>query len=131
MTLRYLGRVALIGLLCVALSTTVQADQLKTTGEEAIAGIVAAVAVVVVVTVIVIHQSSSNRTVTGCVSSAPDGMLVTNEKDKKVYALSGDTGGVKPGDRMTLHLKKIKTKGGNTLTWETKKVSKDFGTCQP
>lgn len=129
MTSRYVWRTALVGLLCVALSTASEADQLKTAGEEAIAGIVAVVAVAVVVTVIVIHQASSNRTVTGCVGSTPNGILVTREKDKKVYMLSGDTGGVKPGERMTLHLKKIKTKGSNTVSWETKKVSKDLGAC--
>ena len=131
MTSRHLLRIALIGILTLALSTKAEADQLKTTGEEAIAGIVAAVAVVVVVIVVVIHQASSNRTVTGCVSSAQNGLTVTSEKDKRVYALSGDTTGVKSGDRMTLHLKKIKTKGSTTLTWETKKVTKDFGVCQP
>jgi len=131
LTSRHLLRIALIGILTLALSTKAEADQLKTTGEEAIAGIVAAVAVVVVVIVVIIHQASSNRTVTGCVSSAQNGLMVANEKDKRVYALSGDTTGVKPGERMTLHLKKIKTRGSNTLTWEPKKITKDFGVCQP
>jgi len=131
LTSTYLWRVALIGLLCVALSTTVQADQLQSTADHALAGAIAAVAVAVVVTVVLIHQASANRTITGCVNSSQDGIAVTSEKDKRVYALSGDTTGVKPGERMTLHLKKIKTKGSPTLTWETKKVTKDFGACAP
>jgi hypothetical protein len=131
LTSRYVWRVALIGLLCVALSTAANADQLQSDADHFLAAAIAVVAVVVVVTVVLINQASSNRTVTGCISSAPNGMLVTSEKDKKVYALTGDMTGVKLGDRMTLHLKKIKTKGSNTLTWETKKVSKDFGVCQP
>jgi len=96
-----------------------------------IAAAVAVIAVVVVVTVILVHQAASNRTVTGCVTSAPNGMLVTSEKDKRVYTLFGENAALKPGDRMTLHLKKIKTKGSNTLMWETNKVTKDFGACQP
>jgi hypothetical protein len=119
----------LVGILTLALSTAVQADQLQSDADHFLAAAIAVVAVVVVVTVVLIHQASSNRTVTGCISSAPNGMLVTSEKDKRVYALTGDMTGVKPGDRMTLHLKKIKTKGSNTLTWETRKVTKDFGSC--
>jgi hypothetical protein len=130
LTSKHLFRITLIGILTLALSTTLQADQLQSDADHFLAAAIAVVAVVVVVTVIVIHEVSSNHTVTGCVSSAPNGMMVTGEKDKRVYALSGDTAGIKPGDRMTLHLKKIKTKGSNTLTWETKKVTKDFGVCQ-
>jgi len=131
LTSKHLFRIALIGILTLALSATVQADQLQSDADHFLAAAIAVVAVVVVVTVVLIHQAASNRTVTGCVSSAPNGMTVTSEKDKKVYALTGDTSGVKLGDRMTLHLKRIKTKGSNTLTWETKKVTKDFGVCQP
>jgi hypothetical protein len=129
LTSRYQWRVALIGFLCVALSTRANADKLQSDADRGLAAAIAVVAVVVVVTVILIHQASSNRTITGCVSSNPGGILVTSEKDKRVFPLLGDTSGVKPGERMTLHLKKIKTKGSNALTWETKKVSKDFGTC--
>jgi hypothetical protein len=89
------------------------------------------VAVIVVVTVVLIHQASSNRTVTGCVSSNHDGILVTSEKDKKVYTLSGDSSGPKSGESMTLRLKKLKTKISNVLIWQTLKINKDFGACQP
>ncbi len=59
-------------------------------------------------------------------------MSVTDEKDKRIYALSGNTAGIKPGDRITLQGKKVKPKGTNkTLLWEAKKVTKDFGACQP
>jgi len=131
LTSTHLFRIALIGILTLALSTSVQADQLQSDADHFLAAAIAVVAVVVVVTVLLVRQAASNRTVTGCVTSAPNGMLVTSEKDKRVYALSGDAAGIKPGERMTLHLKKIKTKGSNTLTWETKKVTKDFGACQP
>ena len=131
MTSKHFFRIALIGILTLALSTTLQADQLQSDADHVLAAAIAVVAVVVVVTVVLIHQASSNHTVTGCVSSAPNGITVTSEKDKRVYALSGDTAGIKPGERMTLHLRKIKTKGSNTLTWEAKKVTKDFGVCQP
>ena len=115
MTSKHLFRIALVGILTLALSTAVQADQLQSDADHFLAAAIAVVAVVVVVTVVLIHQASSNRTVTGCISSAPNGMLVTSEKDKRVYALSGYTAGIKPGERMTLHLKKIKTKDKQQL----------------
>jgi hypothetical protein len=58
-------------------------------------------------------------------------MSVTDEKDKRSYALSGNTGDIKPGDRVTLQGKKIKPKDpGKPVVWETKTLSKDFGSCQ-
>ncbi len=131
MTSMHFFRIALITILCLALSTAASADQLRKTADTALALAIVGVAAVVIVVVVVIHSSNQKRTVTGCVNSAQNGMTVTNEKDKSVYVLSGDTTGVKPGDRMTLHLKKIKVKGTNTLTWETQKITKDFGVCQP
>jgi hypothetical protein len=90
------------------------------------------VAVVVVVTVVIIHKSSGKRTITGCVSTGENGMSLTDDKDKRLYALSGDTAGIKPGDRMTLQVKKIKLKDpGKTMVWETRKIKKDLGVCQP
>ena len=56
---------------------------------------------------------------------------VTDEKDKRVYVLSGNMVGVKPGDRVTLLGHKSKPKAPDTtLVWETKEVTKDFGVCQ-
>jgi hypothetical protein len=90
------------------------------------------VAVVVVVAVVVIHKSSGKRTITGCVSSGENGMSVTDDKDKRLYALSDNTAGTKTGERMTLQVKKIKLKdAGKTLAWETIKIKKDLGVCQP
>jgi hypothetical protein len=59
-------------------------------------------------------------------------MTVTDEKDKQVYALSGNTVGVTPGDRMRLEGKKINSKDPpNTVVWEASKVKENFGVCRP
>jgi hypothetical protein len=59
-------------------------------------------------------------------------MTVTDEKDKQIYALSGNTTGIKPGDRMKLQGRKEKARGPDKmLVWEAKEVTKDFGVCQP
>jgi hypothetical protein len=118
--------------LTVALATPARADKLQTTGEEIVAGIVAVSAAVVVVVVVVAIHYSKRRAITGCVISGENGMSVTDEKDKQIYALSGNTTGVKPGDRMRLKGKKVKSKGADsTRVWEARGVAKDFGVCQP
>ena len=130
MNSRSFWRFALIFVLCLALAKEARADSLKTDGELIIVAVVAVAAAIVVVTVLVVKQAKG-RTITGCVNSGASGMLVTDEKDKRVYVLSGDTAGVKTGERMSLTGRKIKADSGATLVWETKKVSKDLGSCQP
>jgi negative regulator of sigma E activity len=101
-----------------------------TTGD--IVGAVAAAAAVVVVAVFLTVHYSKKRTITGCVNSGPNGTTVTDEKDNQIYALSSNTAGIKPGDRMKLHGKRVKSKGPDKkLVWETKSVAKDYGVCQP
>jgi hypothetical protein len=93
----------------------------------AIVGIAAGVAVIAIVA---IHYSKK-RTITGCVKSDGNGLSVTDEKDKQVYALSGETTGVKAGDRVKLQGKKVKSKDSNKpLEWETKNAARDLGVCQ-
>lgn len=92
---------------------------------------VVGLAAVVVVTVLVIHHATKSRAITGCVSSTNNSMTLTDEKDKRVYLLAGDADGVKPGERLTLHGKKVNGGANHALTWETKKVVKDLGACQP
>jgi len=97
-------------------------------GEEIVAGIVvAAVALVIVVALLVQHYKPQK--ITGCVNSGANGMRVTDEKDKRDYALSGSAAGVKLGDRMTLEGKR--KHAGKALVFEAHKVARDFGACQP
>jgi hypothetical protein len=101
-----------------------------TTG-EVVGVIVGVAAAVAVITVLVIHESHKQRTIKGCVNSGQTAMTVTDEKDKRLYALSGDIAGVKAGERLTLQGKKIKPSDTNPLMWDTKAVTKDFGVCHP
>ena len=131
MSSRDLWRWVLIVALNVVLITPARADKLQTEGEEIVIGIVAVAAALVVGTVLIIHYSKK-RTITGCVSSGETGMTVTDEKDKQIYALSGNTAGIKLGDRIRLQGKKVTPKSADkTLVWETREVKRDFGLCQP
>lgn len=59
-------------------------------------------------------------------------MSVSDEKNKRIYALTGNTADIKPGDRVTLQGKVAKRKDANApLAWEVNKETKDFGACQP
>jgi hypothetical protein len=96
-----------------------------------IVGVAAAVAAVVIITVVVIHHSAKTRRITGCVVASPSGLTVINERDNRVYALSGDTAGVKAGERMSLQGHKIESSAGSPLGWQVSQIQKDYGACQP
>src|ERR1700691_4029876 len=109
MTQKSLCRGVLTAVLSVALAKPVPADKVrlalsprllnsnsgggfKKAGEEVAIGIVvASVAVGVLVTVLMLHYKSGKRAITGCVNAGASGTSVTDEKDKRNYALSGDT----------------------------------------
>jgi hypothetical protein len=125
-----LWRAVLIAVLSVALAAPARAESLQTAGRQVEVGIIVApVAVAVVVTLLILHYKHKRGAITGCVMSGANGMSVTDEKDKRIYAVSGDPVGVKPGERMTLEGKRKQS--GKTLVFEAHSVTKDFGACQP
>ncbi|MGA8683307.1 MAG: hypothetical protein WB625_15460 [Candidatus Sulfotelmatobacter sp.] len=97
-----------------------------------IAATTAAAAIAAVVTVASVQHRRHKIVITGCVISGEKGMTVTDEEDSKIYVLSGNTTGIKPGDRMRLQKgKKVKGKGPDkTRVWEAKEVVEDFGVCR-
>ena len=134
MSSKYLWCGVLMVAVSVALPTSADAQTFSkpivSTG-TIVGVIVGAVAVVVVVTYLVIHESTKKRTITGCITQGEDRMTLADEKDKWTYTLSGNTTGLKPGDRVTLQGKKIRPKDtGKPVFWQTKAIAKDFGACQ-
>lgn len=67
-------------------------------------------------------------TITGCAASGPDGLVLEDEGDHQSYALMGDVGAVKPGDRVRVSGKKKKARGA-THPFLVDKVKRDFGAC--
>ena len=135
MTLKCLSAVLIIAfsfVLCVPaeMQGSTGSGQIGPSKGTIIGAIVGVVAAVAVVAIVAIHYSKK-QTITGCVKPAQNGFIVNDEKDKLVYTLSGDTAGVKPGERMTLQGKKIKPNTGNPLGWEITKIRTDYGVCQP
>jgi hypothetical protein len=134
LTLKCLSAVLIIALsfvLCVPAEAQSSSGTIGGVGTGTIAGVIVGVVAGVAVIAIVAIYYSKKRTITGCVKPAQNGFIVNDEKDKLVYTLSGDTAGVKQGERMTLQGKKIKPNAGNTLGWEITKIRTDYGVCQP
>jgi uncharacterized protein (DUF736 family) len=55
-------------------------------------------------------------------------LTLQNEKDKKAYALSGDSATLKAGARVTLKGKKSRDASGKP-SFQVERIIKDYGTC--
>jgi len=122
------------GILIVALTVGL-ATPARAVDPEGVLIIIAATTVaaaIAVVTVASVHHRRKKIVITGCVISGEKGMTVIDEEDRKIYALSGNTTGIKAGDRMKLEGKKVKPKRPDkTRVWEAKGVINDYGVCRP
>ena len=128
---RWLWSGILIVVLSVGLAIPARADN-PVTVLIIIAATTTAAAIAVFVTVASVQHRHKKIVITGCVISREQGMTITDEEERKIYLLSGDTTGIQSGDRMRLLGKKVKSKGPDkTHVWEAKEVLKDFGVCQP
>jgi hypothetical protein len=128
---KYLSAVLIIAL-CLVICMPAEAKNTIGVSNGTVAGAVAGIAAGVVVIAIVAIHYSKKRSITGCVASTGTRMTITDDKDKQIYALSGDTASLKPGERVKLKGKKAKdTSSSTTLAWEARGVSKDLGVCRP
>ena len=99
------------------------------TGE--VVGIIVGVAAgITVVGILIYHASHKHPSITECVASGADGLTLQNEKDKKVYDLSGDSAALRVGERFTLTGKKSKDSNGKP-SFQVEKLTKDYGPCSP
>ena len=97
---------------------------------EAIGIVVGSAAAITVVTVVLVHNA--HPTLKGCVTAGPGGMLMHNEGDQKIYALTGITASVKVGDIVKVKGKKPKKQkdsAGDQIFTVTQ-VGKDYGPCK-
>jgi hypothetical protein len=126
----HLGRAVLVIVLSAALVAPARANGLQTAANAVVAGVVVvSVAVGILVTFLILHQKHRRTAITGCVKSGANGMSMTDEKDQRAYALTGDPVGIKPGNRMTLEGKR--TQSGQAPVFQAQAVTKDYGVCQP
>jgi hypothetical protein len=127
---KFFGRAVLVAFLSVALARPARADSLENAAIAVVVGIVIVTATVaVVVAVLVLRHKHREVQITGCVGPGAKGMRLKDERDKRIYDLSGDTAGIKVGDRVSLEGKR--THSGTSLVFETQRVARDFGACRP
>jgi hypothetical protein len=94
-------------------------------------GIIAGAAAAIGVAGYLIYRAAhKHASIQGCISSDQDGLVLRNERDKKAYALVGDIGAFKSGQRLALSGKKMKGSSGNPA-FQVQKLTKDFGACKP
>jgi hypothetical protein len=93
---------------------------------------VAVVATVVVATVVLVHVHNSHYSVRGCVTAGPDGLHLYENGSGKVYALTGITASVKPGDVIKLHGAKIKGQkdSAGDQDFAVESINRDYGPCK-
>lgn len=122
-------RAALMMVLCAVLASPADAITLNTAGNLVVAGIIIVGASIgVVVAVLVVHEKHKNTRITGCIAGTT-GLILSNEKDSNVYTLSGDTRGIKQGERMTLEGRRHK--GDSGPTFDVHRMASDLGPCRP
>lgn len=96
-----------------------------------IVGIIAgAAAAVTVVGILIYREGHKHPSITGCVATGADGLNLRNEKDKEIYALSGDATALRVGERVKLQGRKMKNSGGKH-SFQVERLTKDYGACNP
>jgi len=77
---------------------------------------------------ILIYALHHHAGMTGCVQPADDGLRIVDEKKNTSYALQAGDVVVKPGQRVQLQGKLLKSSSGSQ-TFAAKKLVKDLGSC--
>ncbi len=97
---------------------------------QAVGIVVGSAVAITVVTVILVHNA--HPTLKGCVTAGTGGLLMHNDGDQKMYALSGTTASVKVGDVVKVKGKKYKKQkdsAGNE-EFSVTQIGKDYGPCK-
>jgi len=102
-----------------------------TTG-QATAIVVGSGAAIAVGTIVLVEVHKSHHTVKGCVTAGPDGLLVHNQGNQKVYSLTGLTADVKVGDIVKLNGNREKNQkdAAGDEDFMIRKISRDYGPCK-
>lgn len=96
---------------------------------EVVGAIVGAIAVVAVITVVVVYAVKHKPSITGCAVASPAGMTLQDQGNSQKFLLTGNTAGIKPGDRVKLQGKKLKGGDASTRTFTVLNLKHDYGAC--
>jgi hypothetical protein len=87
------------------------------------------IALLLCISPLLLPEPAQADTLHGCVSSAPNSLLLLNEGDQQKYDLIGDTAAVKIGERVKVSGKKKKDTSGKRY-FLVEKLSKSYGACK-
>ena len=92
--------------------------------------VIGIVAVTAAITVGVVYAVKHKPSVTGCAVEGPSGLTLRNEADSQSLVLTGNTAGIKPGDRVKVNGKREKeAKGSTTRGFVVADLKRDYGKC--
>jgi hypothetical protein len=117
------------GLICVslvAIPSTAKADSLT---NAAIGVGVAIGAVGIGIGFGLYYAIHASNNLSGCAVGAPDGLELRQKDNPQVWRLLGDTGAIKPGERIRVVGKRKKKSTGATRNFIVEKLAKDYGPC--
>jgi hypothetical protein len=117
-------------ILCLALLFPARPAKADNLGKDVAWTVVAIVGITVVVTILIVHAAHHGTSMTGCVSAGADGMTIQNEGDQQSFLLTGDTAGIKAGDRVKVQGKKKSKDATGSRHFFVERFKKDFGPCQ-
>jgi hypothetical protein len=115
--------------ICLALLLPARRARALSIGGAVALVVVTIVVVTAAITTAVVLSVRRNPTVTGCAADGPGGLQLQNEGDQQTFLLTGDTVGIKAGDRVKVQGKKSKDPSGNRH-FLVEKFKKDYGTCK-
>ena len=104
-----------------------RADEIK---NEVIVAVVAIVVVTAAITTAIVLSIRHHPSISGCVTDGPAGMQMVNEGDQTSFLLTGDTVGVKAGERVKLQGKKNGRDATGSRHFFVEKIKKDYGVCR-
>ena len=116
----------LILCLCFFTARPAHANIAYASDAKATGVIIAVVVVGVAVGFGIYYAVHHGHSLKGCTVSSSSGLELIPAGDNTHWRLSGDTQGIKPGDR--IHVTGNKVKGGSK-TFAVTKLSKDYGAC--
>ena len=97
---------------------------------EAVAIILGMAAVVTVITVGIVYAVKHKPSITGCAVEGSSGLTLQNEADSQSLVLTGNTAGIRPGDRVKVNGKREKqAKGAATRGFVVANLKHDYGAC--
>ena len=121
--------VLFICVFCLATTKTASAGIVGASDGKTAGVIIALVGVGALIGVGVYFAVHHGHSLKGCASSGLGGLQLLNEGDQQTYALAGDVGGLKAGNRVRISGNKEKPTAGGRQFVATK-LSKDYGPCK-